>query len=169
MNQQKIDASRLYADIRLENEEPTSLVFYEKNKKDDIIYSWETDLTLDYEVVDGVVTYPRKKLHEATIDESQMKNLQIPLYNIALYFFNHKMLNQNEIIELEEKLLSLYDTHHENFEEYIEETFAHTNFKHMKYFYSAYLIQELMNTFQMLDCLNKKEEINNKKLILKMR
>lgn len=168
MNREKIDASRLYADIRLENEVPTSLVFYEKNKKGDIIYSWETDLALQYEVINGVATYPRKGLQERMVDKSEMANLQLPLYNIALYFFNHKMLNQNEVFELEEKLVALYDTHHENFEAYIEETFASTNFKHIKYFYSAYLIQELMNTFQMIDSLNKKEEVNSKKFILKM-
>ncbi|MCI8445279.1 MAG: hypothetical protein HFG15_02460 [Bacilli bacterium] len=175
MKERKIKAHDLFVDIEEIEGQESVLVFYEKNRLNQMTRKWMVEQNIvGYDVIDGVANYEL----EATVIEELLdpevaiyddENSGIPLYNMVLYLFNCSEIQEENLSHLEERLLDLYYRNKDHFEQYIEQTFTSVNLQFGKYFYNAHLINEIKQCFDIFDCLvqgNKPKP--NKQFLLKI-
>lgn len=151
MDYQFIDATKLYASFKVDDEMKVGLVFYEKDTRGNMLRNW-----IWYDVVDkdqASTCFPYCDINQM----DQFDQTEILLYHIALYFFNKKELDENDLMNLKTRLMQLYNDHQDDFLDYIEEMFSFVKLDSHKYFYSSYLIKELVNAFNMINRLYDKD------------
>lgn len=159
VKERKIKAHDLFVDIEKKEEQDPVLVFYEKNHRNQVTRKWLVEQNIvGYDVIDGIANY---ELDATVIEEAidpdvaifDDENRGIPLYNMMLYLLNRLEIQESDLALLEGRLLDLYYCNRDHFEHYISETFTSVNLQAGKYFYSAYLINEMRQCFDIFDCL----------------